>query len=379
MRTSRSRVLVLALVLLALLPGVGRAVPDELTDRLDRAQEQLEALDARVSTAVEDYNAAAARLEDLRASQQETSGRVDALGAEVQRLEAATASFVRSMYIRGPATDLGVALDSQEVSQAGRDMAVMDRLSRQRHAELEQLGVRRAELRAAREQLDAQVSAAARREQELADRRAEVEQLVADQREQVEELQQEIEQIRAREAAEAERRRREAAERAAREAAAAQAAEEAAAEAAARQAAAEATREPAPAAPEPPPAPAPPAPGTRAGANTAVQAALSQVGKPYRWGGAGPDAYDCSGLTQWAWAHAGVSLPHSSRMQYATTTRITRAQLQPGDLIFYGSPIHHVAMYIGGTRVVEAPYSGSNVRVREDGLLRSDIVGYGRV
>lgn len=105
---------------------------------------------------------------------------------------------------------------------------------------------------------------------------------------------------------------------------------------------------------------------------------MSQVGKPYRWGGSGPDNYDCSGLTSWAWRKAGKSLPHSSRAQYSATKRISRSQLQPGDLIFYGSPIHHVAMYIGDGKVVEAPYSGKNVRISSTGLSRRDITGYGR-
>ena len=376
MRSPRSRVLVTALLLLALVPGVGQAVPDELTEQLEQARQQLAALDGRASAAVEDYNAAAARLEELQAQREETAGRVDALGAEVEDLEEATATFVRSMYIRGPATDLSVALDSDEVAQAGRDLAVMDRLTRQRHAELERLGATRTELEAARATLAEQVEAAEAREQELAERRDALEATLAAQRDDVTALQARIEQIEAEEAAEAERRRREATERAAREAAEEAAAQQAAAEAAA-------TSIPSPQ-PEPTPAPAPPAPepapaGTRKGADTAVQAALSQLGKPYRYAAAGPDAYDCSGLTSWAWAQAGVSLPHSSRMQYAATTRISRDQLQPGDLVFYGSPIHHVAIYLDGTRVVEAPSTGANVRILEDGLLRSDIAGYGRV
>lgn len=115
------------------------------------------------------------------------------------------------------------------------------------------------------------------------------------------------------------------------------------------------------------------APGAKA-----VEVALAQVGKPYVWGGSGPNSFDCSGLTSYAWAAAGVQLPRTSRDQYSGTTRISRSELRPGDLIFYYSPIGHVAMYIGDGRVVEAPYSGNNVRVRSDGLTRSGIVGYGR-
>ena len=78
----------------------------------------------------------------------------------------------------------------------------------------------------------------------------------------------------------------------------------------------------------------------------------------------------------WAWAHAGVSLPHNSGMQYDATPRVAAHELAPGDLLFFGSPIHHVAMYIGNGRMVEAPYSGQQVRVVS--ASRSDFVGAGR-
>lgn len=100
-----------------------------------------------------------------------------------------------------------------------------------------------------------------------------------------------------------------------------------------------------------------------AGAGEAVAAAMSRVGLPYVWGGAGPSDFDCSGLVMWAWAHAGVSLPHFSGAQYADTTHISMSQLQPGDLVFFANPGQHVAMYIGGGRIVEAPHTGADVHV----------------
>ena len=118
------------------------------------------------------------------------------------------------------------------------------------------------------------------------------------------------------------------------------------------------------------------APAPNPKAQAAVDAALSQVGKPYRWGAAGPDAYDCSGLTMWAWAQAGVALPHNSGMQYSATPRVERSDIAPGDLMFFGSPINHVSMYIGNGQMVEAPYSGQVVRVVS--AHRSDYVGAGR-
>lgn len=119
-----------------------------------------------------------------------------------------------------------------------------------------------------------------------------------------------------------------------------------------------------------------PAPAPNEQAQVAVDAALSQVGKPYQWGAAGPDSYDCSGLMMWAWAQAGVSLPHNSGMQYEATTRVAQSDIAPGDILFFGSPIHHDAMYIGNGQMVEAPYSGQFVRVVS--ASRSDYVGAGR-
>jgi cell wall-associated NlpC family hydrolase len=101
---------------------------------------------------------------------------------------------------------------------------------------------------------------------------------------------------------------------------------------------------------------------TSAAAKLAVQVALAQQGKPYSWGAAGPDAFDCSGLVMYAWAQAGVSLPHSSSMQYSSGTKVSVSSMQPGDLVFYGSPIHHVAMYVGGGQVIHAPQTGDVVR-----------------
>lgn len=117
---------------------------------------------------------------------------------------------------------------------------------------------------------------------------------------------------------------------------------------------------PAPAPPAPaPPAPAPPAPPASSGAGAvAMSYALSKTGNPYyyAWGGNGPLGYDCSGLTQQAFASAGVSLPRTAAQQYFAVRHIPLSQMQPGDLVFWGSgaAIWHVAIYIGGNQVVNA-------------------------
>jgi peptidoglycan DL-endopeptidase CwlO len=98
-------------------------------------------------------------------------------------------------------------------------------------------------------------------------------------------------------------------------------------------------------------------------ASTAVYWAEKQLGKPYVWAAAGPSTFDCSGLVMYAYAHAGVNLNHYSGDQINEGKRIPKSRLKPGDLVFFGSPIHHVGMYVGGGNFIEAPYSGTDVRI----------------
>ncbi|SDY27793.1 Cell wall-associated hydrolase, NlpC family [Modestobacter sp. DSM 44400] len=124
-------------------------------------------------------------------------------------------------------------------------------------------------------------------------------------------------------------------------------------------------------------------PGSPPAVQTAIGAALAAVGIRYAWGGgslngpslgfgidAGVVGYDCSGLTRFAYAQAGIGIPRNSRAQYATLPKVSRAALQPGDLVFWAldvhdpATIHHVALYLGNGKIVEAPHSGATVSVR---------------
>ena len=103
--------------------------------------------------------------------------------------------------------------------------------------------------------------------------------------------------------------------------------------------------------------------GPAAGAaRTAIQFALAQVGKPYVWGATGPDAYDCSGLVQAAWAHAGVSIPRTTYDMWSAVPHLPGSSIQPGDLLEYDAQ-GHVSMYIGNGKIVDAPQPGQNVEV----------------
>lgn len=104
-------------------------------------------------------------------------------------------------------------------------------------------------------------------------------------------------------------------------------------------------------------------PSGRAG--IAVRAAYSQLGVPYRYAGATPGvAFDCSGLTMWAWGLAGVSMSHGAQAQFDEFPHIPISQVQPGDLLFAYSPIGHVAIYVGGGLMIHAPYTGAYVSLR---------------
>lgn len=98
---------------------------------------------------------------------------------------------------------------------------------------------------------------------------------------------------------------------------------------------------------------------------TALRAALTQRGKPYLWGAAGPDSYDCSGLVVWAYAQEGISLPHYTGSLWNDGEHVSRSDLQPGDLVFFGASIDHVGFYIGNGLMVDAPHTGAFVRVEQ--------------
>jgi cell wall-associated NlpC family hydrolase len=120
----------------------------------------------------------------------------------------------------------------------------------------------------------------------------------------------------------------------------------------------------------------PPAPTGGGGAAAALRYAYAQAGKPYAFGADGPDSFDCSGLTMMAWRQGGIALPHSAAGQYGVGRHVTRAELQPGDLIFRYSPISHVAMYVGNGMQIAATHTGSTVKFQS--AFQGPIVGYSR-
>jgi cell wall-associated NlpC family hydrolase len=114
-------------------------------------------------------------------------------------------------------------------------------------------------------------------------------------------------------------------------------------------------------------------------AASAIEAAESKLGTPYVWGATGPDAFDCSGLMQYAFEQAGMDLPRTSAAQSKVGQKVSMDNLKPGDLIFLYSPVSHVVMYVGNGKVIEAPNSGEDVRYTPLSKITKNAVGARRV
>lgn len=289
---------------------------------LDEVRAAVSELHAQAAEANERHNIAAEELDDAQRELDRADSRVD---RQVERLETLTAEvggFAAAAY-RGAGMQPTVsALLSEDIGQYLADASTMDAYANLHSDRLEALAAERISVEQAR-------LMAAEQERRL----EEVEEALRSERNSVEELLAEQETLLERLTAEqqAELRRQEQRERAA---AAADRSE-----ATHRLSRSDAGGE------------AVPASERAAGA---VQAALSKVGNAYSYGAAGPDVFDCSGFTGWAYRTAGVSLPRSSSAQYGIGTAVSSSELAPGDLLFYGSPISHVAMYIGDGTVVHA-------------------------
>ena len=320
-----------------------QAAPDEVD--LERAKERLIELERDFELVVERYNLVHERLEKLQTEMAAKELVVSTIERRMASKVDAAVSVARELYKSG-ATGAAISsiLSSDSLAELETRVEYLRSSEAAQAKVFERLDVDRIELDREIEALDDARAKALATEQELGELRSEIEQKLEDQRDEIAAINAAIERAEGR----AERR-------------------------AARQAAATAR---ALGLVEVDLSNIKPAPAPNARAQAAVDAALSQVGKPYQWGASGPDSYDCSGLTMWAWARAGVSLPHNSDAQYSATKRVPRPDLAPGDLLFYGNPIHHVAMYIGNGQMVEAPYTGSHVRVTS--ITRSDFVGAGR-
>jgi cell wall-associated NlpC family hydrolase len=339
---------ILILPTLVLLPSASTAAPTKAD--VDAARRQLDTLHRDLSLLVEQYNQASLELDRTEADLARTREVQAAAQAQAQAAIRALSARASSAYMeRG--SQLDVLLGAGSFADFSDRLEFLNQLQRDDAdlAATAEAASQRAQW-AAQElaEVEARQSALVER---LQDKRAAIEDRVEEQRALVEQL---GEQYRA-----AVQRRQEAREAAAAEAAAAEAAQGAAASGTGGTGGW-----------NPPP--------SGAGAQAAVSAAYSAIGSPYQWGGASPSGFDCSGLTMWAWAHGGVSLPHGSGAQFAATPRVDRTDLAPGDLLFFYNPISHVAIYVGGGSMIDASHPGASGAVQRRPVNWGSYVGAGR-
>jgi cell wall-associated NlpC family hydrolase len=328
-----------------------------------RLEAAIEANGAKISQLDEDYNETRLRIEQANAGLADAEARIDRAKRDSDALRRELDGRAAALYTQAGNSSPLAELDMASVRDLGArskysDAAAErdDNLIADLAAARELLGERQGELEKARRAAEAE-------QQALDEQRASVEAATAEQEQLLSQVQGELKRL-----VEQERERR---ERAAEAAARAAFENRVAREQAARSNNSGSSGSSGAPAVAPPNVPAP-----NARAQVAVDTALAQVGDPYVYAASGPDSFDCSGLTMYAWAAAGVSLPHSSRAQFAALPHVPMESLAPGDLVFYGSPIHHVGMYIGGGQYVHAPQTGDVVKVSS--VYRDDFAGAAR-
>lgn len=334
------------------LAGVSAAAP---SPSISEVQAQVDALNTKVEIAAETYDAAVGKLADARRAEASAAQKVAREQAVLTTLQTQMGVLAAAAYRSGSGGDADLlALMTSRNPRAYLDrVSTLDEIARTQSDQLSRVVAARHDLDTAKAEVGQEVAAREAVQRKLAAAKASIQADLARQQALLASLQ--------------------ARERAALVARLA----------AAERAAAAATRPPA----TPSIAGAPSTGGSASfatassapangAAAAAVRLAYAQLGKPYQWGASGPNSYDCSGLTMAAWAAAGVSLPHNAAAQYGSITHVPSSSLRPGDLVFFGSDLHHVGIFVGDGQMIDAPHSGAVVRIT--GAFQSDFTGAGR-
>ena len=335
-----------ALVFGLAVTAAGSAEPAQIGSKRAEAQQvlaQIQAMDAQMEKAVEAYNAANVRLDQIKHDLEVNQARLQTAKKNLVKARAQVSARLVALYTSDEPDTLSIIFGASSLGDLIERIDSANRIADEDARIAAEVKQYRNEVQTRQQAL---VKAQADQEKVVAERaaqRASVQSQLAERQALYSSIKDQIAQL-------------EAAERARQARLAAQA------KAAAKQQQS---------APAPAPAPAPssssggssgssaPPPATH---SSVVSIALQYLGVPYVWGGASPSGFDCSGLTMYAYAKVGVYLPHNAAMQYGMGTPVSRSQLAPGDLVFF-SGLSHVGMYIGGGRFVHAPHTGDVVKI----------------
>ncbi len=306
-------------------------------DEARRVKAQLDQLDKDVEVAAEAHNEARSAHERLLAEIEQTGKVLAETNARIDELQSHLQVRASSMYRGGPVGFLEVLLGTNDFQEFASTWDLLKDMNAKEAEDVASLKDERAKAERYRTDLEAKESEARAVREQMAARKSAIEAKLAERKRMLAGLENEI--------------------------AAIERAEAARAAAAARAAVSRSTSTGSRTFPPP----------TRAPRSEVVSIAKRYLGAPYRWGASGPNAFDCSGFTSFVYRQVGVSLPHSSRAQINVGQRVSRADLQPGDLVFFGSPIHHVGIYVGGGSYIHAPRTGDVVKISP--LTRGDYAG----
>jgi peptidoglycan DL-endopeptidase CwlO len=327
-RAARTVLLAALLLPLAVLSG-GSGSPASAAPSKASLEEQLARLNRQADQLVEEYNQSRLALKRIRTIRDNARQQANGAERDLKGLQTRLGARAAAAYVQGAGNTLAAVLNSEDPASAIDRVQVLELLASQDGDLVDRLALAGQAYDGRRQALAAAERDAAAEVARLDAKKAEVERAADRTRALLREL----------------------------------------------EARSTAGSRPGPPSASPQPSPPPASGGGGGGGAAAVRYAMAQVGKPYCYGGAGPGCFDCSGLTMRAWQQAGVSLPHSSSAQYGVGRHVSAGELQPGDLIFYYSPISHVSIYIGNGQRVSATHTGDYVRVQS---LGSSIVGYGR-
>jgi cell wall-associated NlpC family hydrolase len=321
-----------------------------------KVQAQVEALNNKAEIASEEYNVASDRYDKASKDAAESARTLKKLTAQKNKLQASLDTRATSLYRQGPLGFLSTLLESRSFSDFDATYQMLTNVSRKNAQNVDDLKAAKAKATTVNARLVAQRSQAASQKRQMASQASNVRHQLAASQQVLAQANTQVKTL--------------IAEQKAREAAAARAEAAALAAASRRRSSSSSSSDSSDNSSDN----FGPAPAASSVGEKAVWYAEKKLGCSYVWAATGPNHFDCSGLTMWAYDKVGVNLPHYSREQINVGSRVKKSELAPGDLVFFGSPIHHVAMYVGNGKMIEAPYTGANVRISSLNR-RSDYAG----